>query len=129
MSQTISAVVGHLHHGRSDVSLLADFVERHDALAFGHLVERHAGLVWSVCKRIVRRHQSAEDAFQATFVVLMQKALRLQLHSQLSTWLYGVAVRIARRTQARDARLHSLPEPVIEASASEQHTELTVREL
>ena len=59
----------------------------------------------------------------------MQKAPRLQLHSQLSTWLYGVAVRIARRTQARDARLHFEQEPVAEASASEQHADLTVREL
>ncbi len=127
MSQTIGTVVGQMEQGRTDASLLADFVERQDAEAFRKLVERHAGLVWSVCKRIVRRHQTAEDAFQATFVVLMQKAPRLKLHSQLSTWLYGVAVKIARRSQARDARLHS--EQVTEASVCEQQSELTVREL
>ncbi|MFT3881288.1 MAG: hypothetical protein QM703_16695 [Gemmatales bacterium] len=66
MSQTIGAVVGQMQQGRTDVALLTDFVVRQDAEAFTHLVERHAGLVWSVCKRIIHRHQSAEDAFQAT---------------------------------------------------------------
>lgn len=129
MSQTIGAIVGQMQQGRSDAALLTDFVVSQDAEAFKQLVERHAGLVWSVCKRIIHRHQSAEDAFQATFVVLMQKAPRLRLHGQLSSWLYGVAVKIARRTQARDARLHSEKGQVAEATISEQQIELTVREL
>ncbi|MFT3881289.1 MAG: sigma factor-like helix-turn-helix DNA-binding protein [Gemmatales bacterium] len=59
----------------------------------------------------------------------MQKAPRLRLHGQLSSWLYGVAVKIARRTQTRDARLHSEMGQGAQATISEQQTELTVREL
>lgn len=112
----------------SDEVLLHQYVHEQSQQAFSHLVKRHAPLVWSVCRRIIHHHQSAEDAFQATFVVLMKQAPKLTLRASLSTWLYAVAVRIARRTQSRDSRLTTTSSHVNELAAKPA-SQLTVQEL
>ncbi len=89
---------------RSDHRLLADFVDRHDEEAFEHLVKRHARHVWSVCYRLLGNSADAEDAFQATFVVLIRSGRMIADRGPLGGWLYGVAYRVALKARAMVAR-------------------------
>jgi RNA polymerase sigma factor (sigma-70 family) len=87
----------------SDGELLARFlnVEGDSAeLAFAALVERHASVVMRICRAIVRNEHDAEDAFQATFLVLAAKAARLRVHQSLGPWLSAVARRVSRGARA-----------------------------
>ncbi len=93
----------------NDLSALKDdqllsrfFLEREDA-AFGVLVERHGPLVYGVCRRILLNSNDAEDAFQATFLVLVRKGGTLRDPGRLASWLYGVAIRTARKLKAKAA--------------------------
>src|SRR2546421_729224 len=80
-----------------DRSLLAAFLERQDEAAFAELVRRHGPLVWTVCRRILTSPSDAEDAFQITFLVLARKAGTIARPERLTNWLYGVALRSAKR--------------------------------
>lgn len=106
------------HPGAPDAHLLARFAETRDAGAFAELVRRHGALVLGVCRRVTGHAQEAEDAFQATFLVLAQKAGSLRTPALLGNWLYGVAYRVAwraRRTALRRGKrevvVAALPEP------------------
>jgi DNA-directed RNA polymerase specialized sigma24 family protein len=79
----------------SDADLLDTFIRHRDESAFAALVRRHATMVLGVCRRVTRHCQDAEDAFQATFVVLARKAESLGRCERLAGWLYGVAYRTA----------------------------------
>ena len=105
----------------SDVDLLDRFRATGEEAAFGALVRRHGPLVMGVCRRVLRHHQDAEDAFQATFLVLARKAASIHRRAALVSWLYGVARRVASearsaaaRRQARERRatnvVHAQPE-------------------
>jgi RNA polymerase sigma factor (sigma-70 family) len=72
--------------------------------AFSALVHRHGAMVLGVCRRVLRNHDAAEDAFQATFLVLARKAAVIARREQLASWLYGVAHRAALDARARAAR-------------------------
>ncbi len=90
--------------GDDDRSLLASFAATGDQAAFTRLVIRHGPLVLGVCKRILRDAHLADDAFQATFLVLSQKADRVEVGPSLANWLFGTARRVAlaaRRQQLR----------------------------
>ncbi|VTR95127.1 sigma-70 family rna polymerase sigma factor : RNA polymerase sigma factor, sigma-70 family OS=Singulisphaera acidiphila (strain ATCC BAA-1392 / DSM 18658 / VKM B-2454 / MOB10) GN=Sinac_7487 PE=4 SV=1: Sigma70_r2: Sigma70_r4_2 [Gemmata massiliana] len=78
---------------QTDAELLGRFVDRHDEDAFALLVRRHGAMVYGVCRRILPE-PDAEDAFQATFLVLAQKA-RTAAPREVANWLYGVARRAA----------------------------------
>jgi RNA polymerase sigma factor (sigma-70 family) len=92
----------------SDADLLNRFVTDRDGPAFAALVSRHGPMVLAVCRRVLRHRQDAEDAFQATFLVLARRAGSVEPQALLGNWLYGVAYRTAlsarRIAQARRAR-------------------------
>lgn len=92
----------------SDAELLRRFMERHDRQAAETLIQRHGQLVMNVCRRILGRSANADDAFQATFLVLLRGGLRLREPRSLAAWLYGTAWRIAVRLRTKLARQQSM---------------------
>jgi RNA polymerase sigma factor (sigma-70 family) len=103
---------------RTDGQLLEGFVSRRESAALAVLVERHATMVWSVCRRLLQNHHDAEDAFQATFLVLVRKASSVVPREMLPNWLYGVAHQTALKARAtlakrreRERQVAAMPEP------------------
>lgn len=90
--------------GLSDTQLLEQFVSRHDAAAFEALVARHGRMVLSVCRGILNDPNDAEDAFQATFLILVKKSGTFRGHVALGPWLHRVAYRVAIRANRTAAR-------------------------
>src|SRR5262245_33314172 len=88
----------------SDGQLLELYCTRQDGRAFAALVARHGPLVLGVCHRALSHAQDAEDAFQATFLVLAQRAASIRQGSSLGSWLHGVAARLARQARRTAAR-------------------------
>jgi RNA polymerase sigma factor (sigma-70 family) len=84
----------------TDQELLHDFAADRDESAFTILVQRHGPLVWGVCRRVLHQTQDAEDAFQATFVVLARKAGRIRWQADVGNWLYAVAWRVALKAKS-----------------------------
>jgi RNA polymerase sigma factor (sigma-70 family) len=99
---------------QSDGKLLEQFMVRKDELAFAELVRRHGPMVLGVCRRVIGIHQDAEDAFQATFLVLVRKASALSGSDHLAAWLHGVAYRTALEARGRLARQQSREAPLTE---------------
>jgi RNA polymerase sigma factor (sigma-70 family) len=94
----------------SDGQLLARFIEERDEEAFRLLVERHGPLVRGVCRRWLPNPADRDDAFQATFLVLARKAKSISQPERLSSWLYSVALRTARRLRFSLDRRQQLEE-------------------
>jgi RNA polymerase sigma factor (sigma-70 family) len=93
--------------GLPDRQLLDRFVARRDAAgeaAFAALVARHGPMVLHICRQLLGDHQHAEDAFQAVFLVLARRARSVRDPDLLGHWLYGVALRTARKANTRLAR-------------------------
>ncbi len=104
--------------GLSDGRLLERFASHREEAAFEALVRRHGPMVWGVCRRVLRDHHDAEDAFQATFLVLARKGQSIAHRELVANWLYGVACRTAlkaRSTRAkrrrREGQVTEMPEP------------------
>ena len=88
----------------TDSHLLECYVANREEAAFAALVRRHGGMVWGVCRRVLADANDADDAFQATFLVLVHKAAALRGRESLAGFLQGVAWRLARRVKADAAR-------------------------
>jgi RNA polymerase sigma factor (sigma-70 family) len=103
----------------TDRQLLEDFASRGDERAFASLVQRHGPMVLRVCRRVLGHEQDAEDAFQATFLVLARHPGSIRRRDTLASWLYGVAYRTAMqakrsatRRKHHEARLRDRKRPV-----------------
>src|SRR5262245_27142454 len=88
----------------SDGRLLQRFVAHADESAFEALVQRHGPMVLGVCRRLLPSAPDVEDAFQATFLVLVRKAGSIRWPERLSCWLHGVARRVADRVRMEAAQ-------------------------
>jgi RNA polymerase sigma factor (sigma-70 family) len=141
-ANTPHAVLEHVRHlvnaeetrDLSDGRLLHLYFSQHNHEAFTVLLRRHERLVWNVCRCALRHHQDAEDAFQATFVVLARKAASICKQDSLASWLHGVAYRIALRArrdatrrQARDRQATAMAhdQPVSEKAWNDLQAALT----
>jgi RNA polymerase sigma factor (sigma-70 family) len=113
-----------LHHDEaslSDGQLLERYLRSREERAFAALVQRHGTMVWGVCRRVLRSHHDAEDAFQATFLVLVRKAASIVSKELVANWLYGVAHQTALKARAtvarrgiREQQLMAMPDPPLE---------------
>jgi RNA polymerase sigma factor (sigma-70 family) len=92
--------------GLTDSELLDALVVRRDEAAFEALLRRHGPMVLAVCRRVLRNAHDAEDAFQATFLVLIRKAAAIDKREAIGSWLYGVAYRTASKARVMNARRH-----------------------
>src|SRR5690242_9659067 len=88
----------------TDGQLLEAFLRRRDGPALEALIRRHGAMVWGVCRRVLGDHHAAEDAFQATFLVLVRKAGSIRRRDLVGNWLYGVARQTAQKARATAAR-------------------------
>lgn len=113
--QTLWQVFQHKTSHQPDAELLSAFLKQKSQAAFTQLVERHGGMVLGLCQRMLGHTQDAEDAFQATFLVLAQKASTLHHAGPLGPWLYGVARRVAMKARSRRPQVHLLAEEHLEA--------------
>jgi RNA polymerase sigma factor (sigma-70 family) len=124
----VSKVIQHLRSAarlgegvdRTDAQLLDCFVSRREQAALETLVRRHGPMVWGVCRRILRNHHDAEDAFQATFLVLVRKVASIVPKEMVGNWLYGVAQQTALKARATAAKRQTrerhqtdMPDPAV----------------
>jgi RNA polymerase sigma factor (sigma-70 family) len=112
--------------GVTDAELVERFALAGDEAAFAALVGRHGGMVLGLCRRLLRDAHDAEDAFQATFLVLARKAASLRARDVVGCWLYGVARRVAckartlvARRRGRERPLEDFPDPAATVPASD----------
>jgi|HubBroStandDraft_2_1064218.scaffolds.fasta_scaffold110313_1 RNA polymerase sigma factor (sigma-70 family) len=114
--------------GLSDGELLGCFIERRDEAALTALVKRHGPMVWSVCRRLLNYHD-AEDAFQATFIVLVRKAASVAPREMVGNWLYGVANQAALQARRAIARRRTKEVQVAEMPDTQVSQEIQWDEL
>jgi len=124
-------VLGRQSAARTDGELLGAFVNERDADAFAELVRRHGPMVLGVCRRVVNEHATADDAFQAVFLVLARRAASVRPREQVGNWLYGVAYRTAlkarmvlARRRSREKQVDTMPEPTAPSSSPVVWTDL-----
>src|SRR6202790_3988505 len=124
----LSGVIQHLRRamllrdgaGLTDGQLLEDYISRRDETALADLVQRHGPMVWGVCRRVLSNYHDAEDAFQATFLVLVRRAASIASPELLANWLYGVAHQTAIKARAtalkrrvRERQVTEMPQPAV----------------
>jgi RNA polymerase sigma factor (sigma-70 family) len=112
--------------GLGDGQLLERYLSQGDEAAFEALVNLHGPMVLGLCRRVLRDPRDIEDAFQATFLVLVRKASTIRDRLHLSNWLYGVAYRVARRARTNTLRRRDREIAVenLEASAAPETADI-----
>jgi RNA polymerase sigma factor (sigma-70 family) len=142
MASGLNKVLEHLHQALgppggdpADGQLLGWFAANRDEAAFAALVRRHGPMVLGTCRRVLGHAQDAEDAFQATFLLLAQKASAVR-RDAVAGWLHGVARRVAlearsarARRQLRERQVDELPQPAVAAAEPQDWPPLLDREL
>ncbi len=120
LDQVRRALVQQDDTGLTDSQLLEAYLACRDEAAFASLLHRHGPMVLGVCRRILRNAQDAEDAFQATFLVLVRKASAIVPRERLPNFLYGVAYQTAvkakallARRRARERQVEPMPDPEV----------------
>jgi RNA polymerase sigma-70 factor (ECF subfamily) len=118
-------IAGQTAEGQTDQCLLEQFLALRDEASFAALLERHGAMVLGVCRRVLHDEHLAEDAFQATFLVLAHKAATIRKRQSVGSWLHGVAFRLASKAKVDAARSkhvdartrsHAVVDPLTEAS-------------
>ncbi len=112
-----------------DGQLLERFARQRDQEAFAALVERHGRLVLHVCRGVLRHEQDAEDAFQATFLVLARKAGSVRKANSVASWLYGVAYRVALKARAAAVRRRAREQGEADVARDDAAKEVALRDL
>src|SRR4051794_35361497 len=104
--------------GSTDGQLLEEYIRTRDEAAVTALVQRYGPMVWGACRRVLGNDHDAEDAFQATFLVLARKATSIRPREMVANWLFGVAHRTALKAKvmaakryAREMQVLTMPEP------------------
>ena len=93
--------------GLGEGALLERFLAHRDETAFEEILARHGPMVLGICRRWLDDPHAVDDAFQAVFLILIRKAAALRDKNSLSSWLYGVSLRVAHRARTNDARRRS----------------------
>lgn len=114
---------------QSDRQLLDRFARQRDEAAFAALVRRHGGLVLGVCRRVLHNLHDAEDAFQATFLVLARKADSVRWQESVGSWLYTVAHHIAVKARVKSDRRQLRETQVIDMPQANTYPEVPSWEL
>jgi RNA polymerase sigma factor (sigma-70 family) len=112
-----------------DRQLVERFAACRDEVAFATLVRRHGPMVLAVCRSVLRQEQDAEDAFQATFLVLARKAGSIRRPEAVAGWLYEVAHRLAAKAQADTARRRAREQRAAPMAPADPALDMTVRDL
>jgi RNA polymerase sigma factor (sigma-70 family) len=122
--------------GLTDGQLLARFIDGREEAAFAALVRRHGPMVLGVCRRLLGNADDAEDAFQATFLVLARKAASVVRREAVASFLYGVAYRTAvrarvraRKRRALERQVEQMPHPEVAPAEAQDWRPLLDREL
>src|SRR5262249_2790194 len=116
-------------HAVPDQQLLDRFVSNREETAFTALVQRHGPLVLGVCRRVFRHEHDAEDAFQATFLVLARKAASINKRASVGSWLYQVASHVANKARKRTTNRQKREEWAALRQQADALDEVTGREL
>jgi RNA polymerase sigma factor (sigma-70 family) len=134
----LNIVFSHIRHlvgarqcgDSTDNDLLQRFAAQREEAAFAALMHRHGPMVLRVCRRVANNLEDAEEAFQATFLVLVRKANSIRRGEAVGSWLCSVAYRVAReariradqqRTRERQAMIPTPSDPSMEAAKQELH--------
>ncbi len=141
MASGLNKVLDHLHQAlgpsgaEPDGRLLGRFVATRDEAAFAALVRRHGPMVLGACRRVLGHEQDAEDAFQATFLVLARRAAAVR-RDVLAGWLHGVAHRVALearaaalRRRSRERQVEEMPQPAVPPAEPQDWRPVLDREL
>src|SRR5579883_1546064 len=129
LGKAIRAAVGSDAAGQSDRELLRRFAEAGDQAAFAALFRRHSGMVLGVCRRALASVQDAEDACQATFLVLSRKAKAVRWQQSVANWLYLTARRVARNARVTADRRSRREKSAAVPEAVQTVDRMTGREL
>jgi RNA polymerase sigma factor (sigma-70 family) len=113
----------------TDGELLMRFVRHRDHDAFSQIVERHGRLVWMICYQVLRHLQDVEDAFQATFLILAERAHTIRASDSAASWLFGVAQRTALAARRKRERRREEPLAIDPPAGEESLRSIDKREM